>query len=228
MGWVAQASNASNSVPLEAVAITAGAVVVGAMIAAVAAHLRLQATLKAERERLDDQLKAERARLDDQLGAERTRLDQQLEHDRELTDLAELRTLLDGVMADAWSAVDSYIDVVHDYENEVAQPPPIDPQAEEERRVERRELLGPAAEAFMRVSVDGLRVSARLSSDHAVVNALRDMRGAIVRGPALDSPVTPELVEAHRASLKELQEAQASLIIACRATIGSRIRTAEG
>jgi uncharacterized membrane-anchored protein YhcB (DUF1043 family) len=213
MGWVAQASNGSDSVPLEAVAITAGAVVVGAIIAAVAAHLRLQATLKAERVRLDDQLEAERARLD-----------QQLEHDRELTDLAELRTLLDGVMADAFAAFDSYSDLVHNYENELAQPPPADPQAEEERRLKRRDAIGPAAQALLRVSVDGLRVSARSSQDHAVVNALRDMREAIVRGPALDSPASPEIVEAHQASLEKLQDAQPNLIIACRATIGSRIR----
>jgi hypothetical protein len=38
MLWLAQASE-SNSVPLEAVAITAGAVVLAAVIAAVAAHL---------------------------------------------------------------------------------------------------------------------------------------------------------------------------------------------
>jgi hypothetical protein len=210
MDWVAQASNGSDSVPLEAVAITAGAVIVGAIIAAIAAHLRLQATLKAERERLDDQLEAERARLH-----------RQLEHDRELTDLAELRTLLDRVLTDALAAYESYLDLVHDFEGELAQSAPADPQAIEERRVK---LAGPAAEAALRVSADLLRVEARLPHDHLVVNALRDMRGAIQDWPAVDSPSSPALVEAHQACVRRMGEAQGSLIVACHATIGSRIR----
>jgi flagellar motility protein MotE (MotC chaperone) len=221
MGWVAQASNGSDSVPLEAVAITAGAVIVGAIIAAIAAQLRLQATLKAERERLDDQLEAERARLHRQLEAERARLHRQLEHDRELTDLAELRTLLDRVLTDALAAYESYLDLVQDFERELAQSAPADQRAIEERRVK---LAGPAAEAALRVSADLLRVEARLPHDHAVVNALRDMRGAIQDWPAVESSSSPALVEAHQACVQRMGEAQGSLIVACHATIGSRIR----
>jgi hypothetical protein len=199
MGWVAQASNGSDSVPLEAVWITAGAVVLGAIIAAVAAHLRLQATLKAERVRLDDQLEAERARLD-----------QQLEHDRELTDLAELRTLLEGVIADVLAASDAYSDLAHVYEKELATP--VDRQAEEERRLERTKWVRPAGEAALRVSLDQLRVETRLPSDHAVVDALRDMRNAFRVWPDAGSFITTEMVEAHRASVRELVEAQSGLI----------------
>jgi hypothetical protein len=214
MGWVAQASNTSNSVPLEAVAITAGAVIVGAIIAAVAAHQRLQATLKAERLRLDDQLEGERARLD-----------RQLEHDRELTDLAELRSLLDGVTADALAAFESYSDLTRVYETELAQPAPADRQADEEHGLKRIEVVNPAAEAALRVSQDLLRVETRLPDDHAVVDALRDMRDALRVWPASDSPSTSEIVEEHRVSVRELEAAQSRLIIACSATIGSRLPT---
>lgn len=64
---LAAAKDATTTVPLETVAITAGAVVLAALIAAIAAHLRLKRQLAAEQTRLDAQLNAERERLQLQL-----------------------------------------------------------------------------------------------------------------------------------------------------------------
>jgi hypothetical protein len=215
MGWVAQGSNASNSVPLEAVAITAGAVVIGAIIAAVAAHMRLRGTLKAERERLDDQLTAERERLDHQLEAEGTRLDRQLEHDRELTDLAELRTLLDRVMADVFAAYDAYHKLLLDCEEELADPVPTDPQELRDLMQERSKLILGDLRASRQIIVDYLHVWARVPGDHAVLKAYWGAREAFSnRAEPDDDPVTPEKIEAMRASSEAIWNAQGKLIVA--------------
>jgi hypothetical protein len=87
---IAQAAPPSNTtVSLEAIAITAGAVVLAALITQFATHLRLKRQLEAERKRLSDQLDAERARLADRLDAERQRLRQQLDQDLALAAEAE-------------------------------------------------------------------------------------------------------------------------------------------
>jgi len=64
-----------------------GAIVVAGLTAVVTAHTTNR--------RLDKQLNAERERMDSQLAAEKARQNAQLQHDRELSDLAELRSLLD-------------------------------------------------------------------------------------------------------------------------------------
>ena len=64
-----------------------GAIVVSGLTAVITAHTTNR--------RLDKQLKAERERMDSQLAAEEARQDAQLQHDRELSDMAELRSLLD-------------------------------------------------------------------------------------------------------------------------------------
>jgi hypothetical protein len=66
-----------------------GAIVVSGLTAVITAHTT--------NGRLDKQLKAERERMDSQLTAEEVRQDAQLQHDRELSDLAELRSLLDDI-----------------------------------------------------------------------------------------------------------------------------------
>ena len=85
MVWVAKET--STAVSLDAVWIGAGAVLLAAVIAGVVAIVGLKATLKAERERLN----------------------RQLEHDRELTDLAELRTMLDSMMGDVLALHEAYV-----------------------------------------------------------------------------------------------------------------------
>jgi hypothetical protein len=187
-------------VPLDAVWIAAGAVVLGAIIAAVVAIWGLYATLKAERERLDDQLKAERERLDEQLGAERARLSRQLEHDRGLTDLAELRTLLDQVMADVLMAYQAYLALTLHWQSELASPAPVEPKKLAQRIIERTNKGIAVNESALTVQVDYLRVAARLPHGHAVTEALFGFHKVAASQPRPDEPLTPEGVEAMRAS----------------------------
>jgi hypothetical protein len=75
-----------------------------------AAIVALIAAVTAER-RLNKQLKAEGERLGKQLEAEQERLESQLAHDRQLADLAELRTILDDGAARLTTILDKYTDV---------------------------------------------------------------------------------------------------------------------
>ncbi len=73
----------TTQLPIETVLITAGGVVLAAIITAVAAHYRLKRRLDAERERLKDQLGAEKIRLDAQLEAEMKRQSATFRRERE-------------------------------------------------------------------------------------------------------------------------------------------------
>jgi ADP-ribosylglycohydrolase len=87
---LAAAAQGSTTVPLDAVWIGAGAAIFGALVAAVAAHLRLRSQLAAERERLNDQLAAEQSRLSAQLEHEAALDAARARRERE----NELRTVL--------------------------------------------------------------------------------------------------------------------------------------
>lgn len=87
-----------SEVPIEAVWAGVAVVVVAALIAALAGHLRARLLAKEERERLKVQLDAERERLEAQLKAEAERQREQLAHERLMADLEEIRVRLDEVI----------------------------------------------------------------------------------------------------------------------------------
>jgi hypothetical protein len=86
-----QAAPQVTSLPLETVAITAGAVVLAAVVAAVAAHHRQKSQIAADKARQETDLEAEQRRLEAQLGAEHERLVEQLRHDYGVADQQERR-----------------------------------------------------------------------------------------------------------------------------------------
>jgi hypothetical protein len=206
------AANASSSVSPEAVAITAGAVVVAAVIAAFAAHKRLRMTLDAERERLDDRL-----------AAEGERLEKQLQHDREQFDMAELRGLLDALMGDAWEAYHAALDVLQHHEDLLQ----IDADITERERLEQQLELSKArlrlSDACGQVLVNRFRAAARLPDGHAIVKAHNGVAAAVSELFVPDDPKTKDELADFEKGLGDLWDRHDKLIAACRSAIGSKL-----
>jgi len=223
MLWVAQET--SNAVSLDAVWRGAGAVLLGAVIAAVVAIVGLRATLSAEGERQDRQLAAERQRLDDQLEAERKRLDRQLEHERELTDLAELRKLLDEMMGHVYTVFETYSAVMRAQIGQLEEEPPPSELEALERRQDRANKAVTMTEARGAVLIDALRLAARLPKDDDVVDVHQKVVEAMMASPSPTDSPSQEHVEALRTGADLLWSTQIDFISACRTVIGTRLPT---
>jgi uncharacterized membrane protein YccC len=227
-------SHMSNSVPLEAVLITAGAVIVAAVIGVVAAQKRLQATLKAERDRADDALQAARKRhadqlrhdrelADDALRAEGDRQARRLQHDRDLADIAELRVLLDGLMGRAADALSQYVDLVLDLRWFLA-----DVERSEREVLEKKVEVAEDKAKFHATTgtlvLDRLRIQARLPTDHPVAEAHWKLVESVTGDmPMPDDPSTEVRLSEMDDRLNEVWQAQREFISACRDRYGSKV-----
>lgn len=194
--------------------MTGGAVIVAAIIAAVAAHKRLRMTLDAER-----------VRLDHQLAAEGERLEKRLRHDREQSDLAELRNLLDTLMGDAWSAYDATLNLIQHHEDliEREEVETTTERVQLERELELSNAALKVSDARRRVLVNRFRAAARLPDGHAVVRAHNGMAAALTDLPLPHSPMNTEELAEYEKLLGNLWDRHDKLIAACRNTIGSTL-----
>jgi hypothetical protein len=217
-----QARADANSVPLEAIAITAGAVVIAAVIAAVAAHYRQKTALDAETKRLAEQLEAESTRLEKQLDHDREETIRQLEHTREQTDVAELRNLLDHSIALILDLYDAHNDLELTLQKQVGTTYGELPREDQRTRAGDYLRLAKAQHA---VVVDGLRLAARLPWRNPVVEAHSKVREAAKQGPPdLEDTVTDDQMNALDKQSSAIWMAQAEFIEAARDLIGSQLR----
>ena len=126
-------------------------------------------------------------------------------------------------MADVLMAYQAYLALTLHWQSELASPAPVEPKKLAQRIIERTNKGIAVNESALTVQVDYLRVAARLPHGHAVTEALFGFHKVAANHPRPDEPLTPEGVEAMRASSDDLWTAQGVLIEACRATIGSQL-----
>jgi hypothetical protein len=102
----AAVSHPSNLAPILALI----GVILVALLTAYFTRRRQTDQLKAERDRHDATLAAENKRHDATLAAENERLERQLDHERQLQDLAELRSVIDEALQNAELAKNAFLD----------------------------------------------------------------------------------------------------------------------
>lgn len=197
---------------LGAVAITGGAVVGAAVIAAVAAQVRLKTSLEAEQKRLESTL-----------GAESKRLERRLEHDRELTDLLELRKLLDRAARHLRRSHDKYADMAVLVDAYLKTGSPTG-DAEQEFYEEMREF----SSITLKVIYDAISLAARLDKNSSIVAAHQDACNSLTNLPRPSWPPSkPDAEKIYSASNKSWG-VLGRFVEACRCQVGVRLPAIAG
>jgi hypothetical protein len=141
-----------------------GAIVVSGLTAVITAHTT--------NGRLDKQLKAERERMDSQLTAEEVRQNAQLQHDRELSDLAELRSLLDDTSRLLSRVVKTSAQVAANWKRRA------ESEGTKERLANRRQAL---RNELVQIAEQQQRIMLRLPKTSDPVTALHKVREHVTR-----------------------------------------------
>jgi len=119
-------------------------------------------------------------RQDRALAAEAERLRQQLRHDRTMTDLQELRTLLDAAATQLSAAADALVQA----QGHTTLADPTDQSAQ----VEREKLVAAAQQRAFGLAETARRIRLRLTRDHDVYSSFYSGRDAIWDSSARLSP----------------------------------------